>query len=222
LGVLSKPGTSWISRGAYGIFAFAVLGLLDIAIRSGFVTDGGFGSVISLLASAAAFFIMAYVGFVFAEARNIGFWNSPAIPAIIVCYSLCMGQALFVSLVYITGEKILSFLVFPLFMALVATAVLIFFFLLVVYRTRTSARYSVEMLIRGEYRMAFLGGVIFMGLLIPMGLTANYLVCGGMAAKMSFFPFIAGVLTLLGGLLFEMCFIRAGVYNPVVDVAQND
>ena len=218
MGVLSKPCSSWISRGAYGIFAFAILGLLDIAMRLGFLSVGaGLAMTVSVLAGAAAFFIMAYVGFVFAEARNIGFWNSPAVPAIIVCYSFCMGYALFLILskdAGATGIILSQFLV-----VLVATAVLIFFFLIVANRTRASAKESVKMLTQGELSMAFWGGVVVAGLLVPMGLVAYSLSsCGTEAA---FLPVIAGVLTLLGGLLFETCFIRAGIYNPVVDVAQN-
>jgi formate-dependent nitrite reductase membrane component NrfD len=217
MGVLSKPGSSWISRGAYGIFTFAVLGLLDIAMRSGNVSaDAGLATVVSVLAGLAAFFIMAYVGFVFAEARNIGFWNSPAVPAIIVCYSFCMGYALFGIIDPAKAAALLSqFLV-----ALVATAVLIFFFLIVVNRTRASAKQSVKMLTQGEFSMAFWGGVVVVGLLVPMGLV-TYSLCGEAGAKDALL-LIAGVLTLLGGLLFETCFIRAGIYNPVVDVAQND
>lgn len=224
LGVLSQPCSSWISRGAYGIFAFAVLGLLDIAMRQGFITaSDGMGLVVSLLAGFAAFFIMAYVGFVFAEARNIGFWNSPAIPVIIVCYSFCMGHALFLAFASITGERFIIPLALPLFMVLAFTAVLIFFFLMVAYRTRASARYSVQMLTKGEYSMVFWGGVVVMGLLIPMGLIAYYtfsLGCEG-AAQMIFLP-LAGILVLLGGFLFDLCFISAGVYNPVVDVTQKN
>ena len=219
MGVLSKPGSSWISRGAYGIFAFAVLGLLDIAIRWGVMSaDPGLATVVSVLAGLAAFFIMAYVGFVFAEARNIGFWNSPAVPAIIVCYSFCMGCALFGILDPAKAAALLA----PFFVALVATAILIFFFLIVVNRTRASAKESVKMLTQGEFSMAFWGGVVVVGLLVPMGLVA-YSLCpeAGEGAGEPLLR-IAGVLTLLGGLLFETCFIRAGIYNPVVDVAQND
>lgn len=218
MGVLRKPGTSWISRGAYSIFIFAFLGLVDIAFRTGMAAteNAMLVSVVSILTAIAAFFIMAYVGFVFAEARNIGFWNSPVIPVLIICYSFCMGYALFLVLAPFTQNQFDSSAISRQFLlTLAATVLMIFILLTVVKRMTKSAQQAASMLITGKFSMMFGFGVIIAGLLIPICIVGYYL--ANAATASGSLLSLAGVLTLVGGLLFEMCLIYAGVYRPIVE-----
>lgn len=219
MGVLRKPGTSWISRGAYSIFIFAVLGLVDIAMRMGIVTvENAFvAKVVTILTAAAAFFIMAYVGFVFAEARNIGFWNSPIIPVLIISYSFCMGYALLLVLAPFTQHQFdIPAIARQFLLTLAATTLLIFILLTVVKRMTKSAEQGAKMLLSGKLSMSF-GTAVLAGLLIPICVVAYYL--ANVATASSSPLSIAGILTIIGGLLFEMCLIYAGVYRPIVDKA---
>jgi len=216
--VLSKPGTSWISRGAYGIFIFAVLGLVDIGMRMGIgsVDNAALAFVVTVLTACAAFFIMAYVGFVFAEARNIGLWNSPFIPAIVICYSFCMGYALLLVLAPFTQQQFdFSAISLQFLLTLAITVLMIFILLTVVKRMTKSAEQGAKMLLSGKLSTTFLVGVVLAGLLIPICATGYYL--ANAATASGSILSIAGLLTLLGGLLFEMCLIYAGVYRPIVD-----
>ncbi len=218
MGVLRKPGTSWISRGAYSIFIFAVLGLVDIAFRTGMATteNAMLVGVVSILTAIAAFFIMAYVGFVFAEARNIGFWNSPIIPVLIISYSFCMGYALFLVLAPFTANQFdYTALARQFLLTLAATTLLIFILLTVVKRMTKSAQQAASMLISGKFSMMFGFGVIIAGLLVPICIVGYYL-ANAASASASLLS-IAGILTIIGGLLFEVCLISAGVYRPIVD-----
>ena len=219
MGVLRKPGTSWISRGAYGIFTFAGLGLIDIAFRTGMVTVEYviLANVVSILTALAAFFIMAYVGFVFAEARNIGFWNSPIIPVLIISYSFCMGYALFLVLAPFTADQFgYPALARQFLLTLVTTTLLIFILLTVVKRMTKSAQQAASMLITGKFSMMFGFGVIIAGLLAPICLVGYYLV--NVETVSASLLSLAGLLVLVGGLLCEMCLIYAGVYRPLVEV----
>jgi formate-dependent nitrite reductase membrane component NrfD len=218
MGVLRKPGTSWISRGAYSIFIFAVLGLVDIAFRTGMATaeNAFLTSVVTILTAMAAFFIMAYVGFVFAEARNIGFWNSPVIPVLIICYSFCMGYALLLVLAPFTQNQFdLSAISRQFLLTLAATVLMIFILLTVVKRMTKSAQQAASMLITGKFSMMFGFGVIIAGLLVPICIVGYYL--ANAATASGSLLSLAGVLTLVGGLLFEMCLVYAGVYRPIVE-----
>ena len=217
MGVLRKPGTSWISRGAYSIFLFAVLGLVDIAIRTGMVTveNAFLAKVVTVLTACAAFFIMAYVGFVFAEARNIGFWNSPIIPALIISYSFCMGYALLLVLAPFTQNQFdITAIARQFLLTLAATGLLIFILLTVVKRMTKSAEQAAKMLLSGKLSMSF-GMAVLAGLLIPICIIGYYL--ANAATASGSLLSIAGILTIIGGLLFEMCLISAGVYRPIVD-----
>lgn len=217
MGVLRKPGTSWISRGAYSIFLFAVLGLVDIGLRTGVIggDNAMLAQVVTILTAMAAFFIMAYVGFVFAEARNIGFWNSPIIPVLIICYSFCMGYALLLVMAPFTQNQF----DFPaisrqFLLILAATALMIFILLTVVKRMTKSAEQAAEMLLSGKLSMSFWFAVLA-GLLIPICVVGYYLV--NAASASGIILSLAGILTIVGGLLFEMCLIYAGVFRPLVE-----
>lgn len=218
MGVLRKPGSSWISRGAYSIFLFAVLGLVDIAFRMGMATaeNALLAKVVTILTACAAFFIMAYVGFVFAEARNIGFWNSPIIPVLIISYSFCMGYALMLVLAPFTQNQFdIPAISRQFLLTLAATALLIFILLTVVKRMTKSAQQAASMLISGKFSMMFGFGVLIAGLLVPICIVGYYL--ANAATAPGSLLSLAGILTIIGGFLFEMCLISAGVYRPIVD-----
>ena len=217
MGVLRKPGTSWISRGAYSIFLFAALGLVDIGMRTGVipVDNAMVAQVVTILTAVAAFFIMAYVGFVFAEARNIGLWNSPFIPAIVICYSFCMGYALLLVLAPFTQKEFnLGAISLQFMLTLAATALMIFILLTVAKRMTKSAEQAAKMLLSGKLSMGF-GTAVIAGLLIPICIVGYYL--ANAATASGSLLSVAGILTVIGGLLFEMCLIYAGVFRPIVD-----
>jgi len=217
MGVLRKPGTSWISRGAYSIFLFAALGLVDIGMRTGVipVDNAMVAQVVTILTAVAAFFIMAYVGFVFAEARNIGLWNSPFIPAIVICYSFCMGYALLLVLAPFTQKEFnLGAISLQFMVTLAATALMIFILLTVAKRMTKSADQAAKMLLSGKLSMSF-GTAVIAGLLIPICIVGYYL--ANAASASGSLLSVAGILTVIGGLLFEMCLIYAGVFRPIVD-----
>jgi formate-dependent nitrite reductase membrane component NrfD len=217
MGVLRKPGTSWISRGAYSIFLFAVLGLVDIGLRTGVIggDNAMLAQVVTIFTAIAAFFIMAYVGFVFAEARIIGFWNSPVVPVIIIAYSFCMGYALLLVLAPFTQHQFdFPAIAGQFLLTLAVTALLIFIQMTVVKRMTKSAEQAAEMLLSGKLSMSF-GFAVLAGLLIPICVVGYYL--ANAASAPGVILSLAGILTIVGGLLFEMCLIYAGVFRPLVE-----
>ena len=217
MGVLRKPGTSWISRGAYSIFLFAILGLVDIGLRTGVIGGDNalLAQVVTILTAMAAFFIMAYVGFVFAEARIIGFWNSPVVPVIIIAYSFCMGYALLLVLAPFTQHQFdFPAIAGQFLLTLAVTALLIFIQMTVVKRMTKSAEQAAEMLLSGKLSMSF-GFAVLAGLLIPICVVGYYL--ANAASAPIVILSLAGILTIVGGLLFEMCLIYAGVFRPLVE-----
>jgi formate-dependent nitrite reductase membrane component NrfD len=97
---------------------------------------------------------------------------------------------------------------------LAATALMIFILLTVVKRMTKSAEQAAKMLLSGKLSMSFWFAVLA-GLLIPIGVVGYYL--ANAATASGSILSIAGILTIIGGLLFELCLIYAGVYRPIVD-----
>ncbi|MBN1548737.1 MAG: polysulfide reductase NrfD [Syntrophaceae bacterium] len=219
--VLSQPRTSWISRGSYGIFLFGILGLLDIALRAGFVQfdNAALPPIVSVMTAVAAFVIMAYVGFVFTEARNIDFWHSSIVPVMFICYSVAMGYALLIVLYALTQTQADFYTIaWQFLISLGATVLMVYTFMSVMRHISKSADEAVRILLHGKLAMMFWAGAIVAGLLVPICLTGYCYLTGSPAACSGLTLGIAGILTVLGGLFFQLCFVKAGVSTPIVNV----
>src|SRR5208283_5518481 len=92
LGVLSRPNTSWISRGSIFNIAFLVFGILYIAPQwLGWIPwtqDSTLGVGIGAAAGITAFLIVLYPGMLLQSLNSIPFWNSPIMPLIFISYGL--------------------------------------------------------------------------------------------------------------------------------------
>jgi len=217
LRALARPGTSWISRGAYFILFFAAFGALDIASRAGWIAGGGIaGKLLSALAFISALLVMIYLGFLMSGSRIIPLWNSPLLPAIFLSYSLALGGALAAILYPITGtEYSVVSLTKLLLLTVSSTLFLVLAHLIAMGSSNKAARRSADLLLRGGLKKMFVGGVLIVGLVIPLLITGISQVAQSPTVAGSF---IAGVLTLFGGFLFKSALLNAAVYRPMIDI----
>lgn len=214
---LTRPGSSWISRGAYFILFFVIFGALDIASHAGWIAWGGIvGKVISALAFAFALLVMIYLGFLMSGSRVIPLWNSPLLPALFLSYSLAFGAALASILYPIAGaEYSAAFLTKLLLLTISSTLFLVLAHLMVTGSSNKAGRRSVDLLVKGTLKGTFIGGVLIVGLIIPLLITGISQVAQSPTAAGTV---IAGILVLIGGWLFERAMLKAAVYLPMIDI----
>lgn len=214
----ANPRTSWISRGAFFILLFAVFGGIDIAVRLGWIGGGGesVAKAVAFLAGVCAAMVMLYVGFVMAQSRIIPLWHSPLIPVTLLSYSLAWGAALAGIIALLWGDNsdadALNLLLF------ITTAVTMFLILMQVLVLRSSsktARISVELLTKGRLCGMFVGGVLFLGLALPILMTGYGLFGEG---TRGYLTFSSGLLTLVGGCLFESALLKGAIFSPPLPV----
>jgi len=213
----SNPGTSWISRGTYFILFFSIFAALDIASRVGLIHWNGAipGMLLSSGAVFFAFLVMVYIGFVMTEARIIPLWHSPLLPLIFLVYSVLLGAGLYLILISFEGINYdIGFFRKFVMATIILTFFLNFFHLLVMLHSLKAARHSVAMLTKGQTGLIFIGGALFAGLIVPLGLI-GYAQIANITSEI--FTIIPGILILLGGFLFESSFMKAGIYNPLID-----
>lgn len=86
--------------------------------------------------------------------------------------------------------------------------------LVMMYSTKT-AKESAELLIKGKSGILFVEGAVVAGLLIPLILTGYTQVMGSASEPIAI---SSGILILIGGFIFESSFLKAGIYNPLVDL----
>jgi len=195
-----RPGTSWISRGVLfvcGFFLFACL-FLAPALASRPLWSGGATAVFGWLAAAFALLTALYPGFVLSASRAIPFWRTPLLPLLLFSYA-ALAAAGVILLALPASARPIETLAIGL---LAANIVLLALYLFVMSQAGGSARESVRRLNRAPLNVLFWLGVVVLGLFAPL----LAIVWGEAKAW-------AGAGLLLGGFLFRLCVLKAGVYD---------
>ena len=211
---VSRPGTSWLSRGVLFVLVFLATGFLSVGpefaafswlpIERGGAISGSLGWVAGL----CALMIILYPGFFLSSNRAIPFWNTPLVPVLFFGFALLGGSGLVLlfSGLLKTG---LSSIITLAAVLIVVDLILVAVYLLAMGRSNAAARESVRLLSRFSLGWAFWVGVIAVGMVIPL-IVALSLPSGAS---------VAGAAILLGGLLFRYCVLKAGVFVPPALVA---
>jgi formate-dependent nitrite reductase membrane component NrfD len=204
---MSRPTTSWISRGVLCVAGFIVFGCLSVAPSIAALAwlpwnDGtALGIAFAWVAALFALLTTIYPGFVVSSARAISFWNTPLLPLLFFGYAgLAATGAVLIGSSSVPGGVAR---VVPWTEALiVVNAALSAIYLLVMKRTGGSARESVHRLNQGSLGAVYWIGVVLVGLILPLA-ALLWLTTAAV---------LAGACIQIGALLFRYCVLRAGVY----------
>ncbi len=211
---VSRPGTSWLSRGVVFVLIFLVTGFLSVAPEFApfswlpVARGGAVSGSLEWVAGLCALMIILYPGFFLSSNRAIPFWNTPFVPVLFVGFALLGGSGLvllFSALLKTGSSSILTLAA----VLIVINLILILVYLLVMGRSNAAARESVRLLKGAPLGWAFWIGVIAVGMVLPL-IVALSLQPAAPAA---------GAAILLGGLLFRYCVLKAGVFVPPALVA---
>jgi tetrathionate reductase subunit C len=211
---------SWISVGAICDFIFLVFGglyiLPDLTLGASrpfaglpFGAGTALGVIFQVVAGLAALVVIVYPGFVMAKPTAIPFWNTTLIPVQFLAYAYTAATAMVFLVMGLATEAERAF---ARQVAPVAAAITLLLLLSQVaeayYRKRT-ARESAEELITGRWSLAFVGGVLGLGLVVPAAMTllAPNPEAGAGGA-------LAAVLFLAGNWLSKYTVLKAGKYAP--------
>lgn len=227
LRALLNPRTSWISIGAIADFTFMGLAglwtLADLNVGGGGLNltglpwhgDGTLGLIFQVIAALAAIVVIAYPGLVLASSPSIPFWNSTLIPMQFLVNGFASGLAC--GLIYaaivpsdVSGDVLTGWL------SLTTGLLVLSVFLQIAHvlngqYTHVAAKVAVRRLLSGNLQVAYLGGVMLAGLVIPLALIA-YALSDSAGSNAAMAAGIAGVLILAGNWLSKHTVIRAGTY----------
>jgi formate-dependent nitrite reductase membrane component NrfD len=203
---------SWMAVGIVLILVAMVLLFLvalrhtsNIKMLNAVVDAGWFG----VLLAAVGVLVTIYSGFLIAAAPGIPFWNTALIPVLwILSASVC---ALALTELMIHREDITKFIVRASsgikVVELIAVLALVN---LAIYGGTTAAKTSGWALINGPLAPAFWGGVVAVGLLIPLAIDF-------VSWRREIRPLltVAAILALIGALMLRIVVVQAGVFEPV-------
>ncbi len=209
---------SWISRGFFGLAFFlagAFLCLVPLFLPG---MLWGADSVLARIGNVLAFVgmltMIGYMGFVYTASKGIPFWNSPLHPALYVGYALRGGIAGML-LVQAFGAASLASFHELLLWWIALTALVAAFFSLELHGAWTggnaAAKRSVQDLFAGRMSLAFYGGTLALGLVVPAAL-----VWWGLYGESSLYAMATlACASALGDFFMKYATIRAGVHLPV-------
>jgi len=204
---------SWMAVGIVLIFVATVLLFLvvlrhttNIKMLNAVVDAGWFG----VLLAAVGVLVTIYSGFLIAAAPGIPFWNTALIPVLwILSASVC---ALALTELMIHRDDITKFIVRTGSSLKVAELIAVLALVnLAIYGGTTAAKISGWALAYGPLAPAFWGGVVAVGMLIPLAIG---LISWRRGNKLLLAT--AAILALIGALILRIVVIQAGVFEPVV------
>lgn len=207
---------SWIARGFIGLTLFmvgAILYLPPILFANSYWNDNSLtaraGYVLALM---GMIILLLYKGFVYASSKGVPFWTSPILPTLYVAYALRGGIATLLIVVLLQGNNLDGWDLGLLELWIgISAAVMILFYLAVMSSSNPVARRSVQELLGGRVALAFYGGTLAIGLVVPiaiglLGLTTP-LSSGAIAA--------VAVASVIGDFFVKYTIAKAGVYIPL-------
>jgi formate-dependent nitrite reductase membrane component NrfD len=204
---------SWMAVGIMLISVATVLLFLvvlrhttNIKTLNAVVDAGWFG----VLLAAVGVLVTIYSGFLIAAAPGIPFWNTALIPVLwILSASVC---ALALTELMIHRDDITRFIVRTGSGLKVAELIAVLALVnLAIYGGTTAAKISGWALAYGPLAPAFWGGVVAVGMLIPLVIG---LISWRRESKLLLAT--AAILALIGALFLRIVVIQAGVFEPVV------
>jgi formate-dependent nitrite reductase membrane component NrfD len=226
LRALMNPRTSWISVGAICDFIFLILaGLwlipeLEVGGEHPFAGlpwtgNSPLGIGFQFVAGVAAFIVIVYPGLVLAYSPSIPFWNTTLIPLqfLTFAFTSALGLALiFAWWVPVSSSLLVTWAISE--VMLLAVALLLFLaHLLNGTYSHTSAKVSVNRLIKGDLQVLFVWGTVIGGVLLPLLLGLYGSIWANPGPNL-FLLTISGIITIPGNWLSKHAVIRAGTYAP--------
>ncbi len=209
-----KVRTSWVGRGFLGLNLVLAAGVVYLAVRlTGGRADTVAAQVLWGLSLLGAAVVMLYKGNVYAVCRAIPFWNSSLLPVLYIAYALRGGVALL--LLFLPwrdagiDQGLLELL--ELWIGLSA-GVCILFYLTIMASASVGARRSVEDLLRGRVAAAFYGGVVALGLVVPLLVGLWNVVTPVSMGLLA----LVGAASLVGDFYVKYAIAKAGRYLPHV------
>jgi Fe-S-cluster-containing dehydrogenase component/formate-dependent nitrite reductase membrane component NrfD len=198
---------SWLVKGAWILMAYGLIALLWLlGARAG---ADGLLRLLALPTMVLAAATAGYSALLFGQAEGRDFWQSPLLLPQLLIAALTAGAGSLLVLAALTGVApgTLGRLSGILVVALVAQATLLFAELGTKHANVDVAR-AARLITRGHFSGAFWGGVVAVGIAVPLVLLALFPAASAAVA-------VAGGLTLIGLWVYEDVWVKAGQSVPL-------
>src|SRR3972149_2632857 len=163
--MVSRPGSSWISRGLIFVSFFLVLGLIYMILTQA----GSSSPFLMILADLFAFLSIVYGGFAMNYVNGIALWNTALLPIMYAVSGLWGGAGLALGIALASGKaSTVGISVEEWIRVLLVTYVaLLLAYLISVRYTNPTGKTSVQEILAGRFKALTWLVVVLLGLVVP-------------------------------------------------------
>ena len=223
--LISNWKTSWMARGTIILMIFIIFGLAYSAPAIWLNWWYDTFLALGIIAAVFSIFTIIYTAFLLGTSKGMPLWNSPILPPLFIFSALSTGIALiFILAPFLSGQMADGVNVIRDLGLIVVAIVILEIITLAGYleigrHQNIAFKESARLLISGPLAPLFIGGLVIIGLVIPVilevvGISINT------PAAISGFSLAVGVLLLIGGYLLRYLILRAGVQVPLYPVTR--
>lgn len=209
--------TSWIARGSFFTAVYSLFGIFQLA--TSFSAPGsGIDILMKIVAGFFCVLTAMYCGFMMSYCKSVPFWNTGLLPIVILNAGIADGIALLIAIGMITGGVDFSTMEAVTRILLLVNVLLIGTLIMNAFYQSDTAGLSAKELLAGRAAAPFWGGVVLLGILLPMGLSIQTLAAGSGSAHG--LMIVAVIAHTIGAFALKYCILKVGIYEPILPKAK--
>jgi len=215
-----NPKTSWVARGFLILSIFIVFGVVLLAksvlpfewLRA----EAPFWYVAEVITIIFAFATAFYTGILLKATKSIPLWNTYLLPLLFLISALSTGSMAIILSTLGTSLLSLDSAALKILMGgeqilVVIEGIVLFLYLSRRYKASEQGKDSVRLLLFGEKKLLFWGGVVLLGFIFPVVLENISSLTHGNAVLI----FAAGLILLCGGFFLRLGVLSAGIREQI-------
>ncbi len=215
-----NPRTSWVARGFLILSTFIVFGLLVLTkslLPFEWLSAGSaLWHIPEVIAFVFAIGTAVYTGILLKATRSIPLWNTHLLPLLFLVSALSTGSMAIILSTLGTGlfshdTGALKALMGGEQILVVIEGILLYFYLYRSYRATEQGRDSIRLLLFGEKKLIFWGGIVLLGFIFPVILENIASLFHGNVALI----FVSGLIMLCGGFFLRLGVLSAGIKGQI-------
>jgi formate-dependent nitrite reductase membrane component NrfD len=215
-----NPRTSWVARGFIILSIFIILGLL-LLVKSvlpfeWFHPNSILWRILEIIALAFAFGTALYTGILLKATKSIPLWNTYFLPLLFLVSALSTGSMAIILSTLGSGllnhdTPALKVLMSVEQILVVIEGIFLYLYLSRSYRASEQGKDSVRLLLSGEKKFIFWGGIVLLGFIFPFVLEGIAVFSHGNV----WLIFASGIILLCGGFFLRLGVLTAGIKEQI-------
>jgi formate-dependent nitrite reductase membrane component NrfD len=215
--------TSWFARGMFFSMVYVAFGTVQLAttylLQHHLVAGGGHDAILAVdwiarvVAGIFVVLVGVYCGFAMSYCKSVPFWNTGLLPVVFVVMGVADGLALLMGIGLVAGDVNMTALESLSRIALIINAMLIVTYLTNASYQSSTAGLSVKDLIRGQTATVFWGGIVVLGIAVPLAISVASVFTGEATSPVLI---SAVVCHTIGAFSLKYAVLKVGIYRPIL------